>query len=557
MLFPNLFLAAVAVTTAYAGPCKPLTGKPSSLSPSEITLSFSTSSSETSNPGDSATSEGFDSQEVTSKSTLAIDTATSRDIPTTDITTPTIVASSLESVDSHVSSLGSTTLETTATDAIPIETTVKGAIEAPTSETSVEDTASLLTSTAAETTSITSETTTAAFCARSTTVISELEDDRDAIPFCVQYLSIATHTVTEYETLQPSSVFDYELITVTADAVTKIKTAYEGVTAIETAKETKTEWDTTTVTSTRSIDTISCLDSAYTYTPPVPTFEPARGALGERGESLEVVPVAFPNEWTEAETSLACECLSLEAPSTTTTIFQTSEPATMVVASTDVVTPIETYNEIITTTSVSTSTSTVTEKRTVTSTAWIVETTFAYNNNMAYRRYSSTFNAYVFNNGFTTTWFKSQTPLFSGYTTTFTFASRGTFTLSNGDSFDSGPAALLYNAYFYAKETGKYKFSIAETIDNWGYLWVNDAAYTWNQGAWAIEGRRTGSDPTLWKSGSYEINLNKGDAIPFTYLWANGGGRGNNDMTVIAPSGRSIPGMQGSTVQACNRGRFQ
>lgn len=124
------------------------------------------------------------------------------------------------------------------------------------------------------------------------------------------------------------------------------------------------------------------------------------------------------------------------------------------------------------------------------------------------------------------------------------------------DVFDPSQAALVVNAYFYAKETGKYKFKVPDTIDNWGYLWLRDAAYTWDTSAWAIQGTRTGSNPNLWKGGSYEIELKKSDAIPFTYLWANGGGCAGNDLRITTPSGRSIPGMEGSTVKACNAGKF-
>ncbi|KAF5670337.1 hypothetical protein FCIRC_8975 [Fusarium circinatum] len=132
----------------------------------------------------------------------------------------------------------------------------------------------------------------------------------------------------------------------------------------------------------------------------------------------------------------------------------------------------------------------------------------------------------------------------------------GSLTLGSSDTFDPSQAALLCNAYFHAKETGTYTFTIPNDIDNWGYLWVKDAAYTWNSGAWAIEGTRTGSNPALWNSGSYEVQLNKGDAIPFTYLWANGGGCGISDLRVTTLSGESIPGLVGSTVEACDLDKF-
>lgn len=67
-------------------------------------------------------------------------------------------------------------------------------------------------------------------------------------------------------------------------------------------------------------------------------------------------------------------------------------------------------------------------------------------------------------------------------------------------------------------------------FDNWGYFWLGDASYSWDSNSWVIEGSFSGPNPALWKTGgSYQVNLNKGDAIPFTYLWANGGGPGGSN----------------------------
>ncbi|KAH7143252.1 hypothetical protein DER46DRAFT_581526 [Fusarium sp. MPI-SDFR-AT-0072] len=271
--------------------------------------------------------------------------------------------------------------------------------------------------------------------------------------------------------------------------------------------------------------------------------------------SLEI-PEAIPSDWTEVQTSDICSCLDLEEPTTHTTITETVEPTTFITASTDVVTPIEEYTKVITTTSVSVFTSTATEKKTSTVTAWVVETTFADNNDIAYRRFNCPFNANIYDDGFATNYFKGKTPLSSGNTQTLQFSTCSTLSLSGSGTFDPSQVALLYNAYFYAKETGMYTFSVPDTIDNWGYLWVKDAAYTWNAGAWVIQGTRTGQNSQLWKGGSYQIQLKKGDAIPFTYLWANGGGCAGNDLSVRTPSGKSIPGMEGSTVKACHLNKF-
>ncbi|KAF5703308.1 hypothetical protein FMUND_13055 [Fusarium mundagurra] len=450
---------------------------------------------------------------ATTDSPTTEDTTGSATQPTTDTTEPTSGATTDPSTTQHTTTEGTTT-DTTA---------------APTS--------------------------TSEFCYDNAEVISMLAFDPVASPFCVSYLSMTTHTITDYATTDPTNVYQVDVATITADALTHIETNYDGVTAILTEFKTNIEWSEATVTSTRSIETIACLDSAYSYVAPVPTIERGTPHPEKRGQDAIDVPEAIPSDWTEAQTSDICSCLDIEEPTTHTTI-QTVEPTTFITTSTDVVTPIEEYTKIITTTSVSVFTSTVTEKKTSTVTAWVVETTFADNNDIAYRRFKCPFNADSYNNGFSTNHFKGKPVLSSGNAQTLQFSGCNSLTIPGSGTFDASQSALLFNAYFYAKETGMYTFSVPDTIDNWGYLWVKDAAYTWNSGAWAIEGTRTGQIPALWKGGSYQIQLTKGDAIPFTYLWANGGGCAGNDLSVRTPSGKSIPGMQGSTVKACHLNKF-
>ncbi|KAG5753715.1 hypothetical protein H9Q69_002968 [Fusarium xylarioides] len=435
--------------------------------------------------------------------------------PTTDTTEPASGTTTNPSTTQHTTTEGTTTESTTA---------------APTS--------------------------TSEFCYDNAYVISMLAFDPVASPFCVSYLSMTTHTITDYATSDPTNVYQVDITTITADALTHIETNYDGVTAILTEFKTNTEWSEATVTSTRSIETITCLDSAYSYVAPVPTIERGTPHPEKRGQDAIDVPEAIPSDWTEAQTSDICSCLDIQEPTTHTTVTETVEPTTFITASTDVVTPIEEYTKIITTTSVSVFTSTVTEKKTSTVTAWVVETTFADNNDIAYRRFQCPFNANVYDDGFTTNYFKGKPVLSSGNAQTLQFSACSSLTIPGSGTFDASQSALLYNAYFYAKETGTYTFSVPDTIDNWGYLWVKDAAYTWNYGAWAIQGTRTGQNSGLWKGGSYQIQLKKGDAIPFTYLWANGGGCAGNDLSVKTPSGKSIPGMAGSTVKACHLNKF-
>ncbi|KAM6513947.1 hypothetical protein FALCPG4_015137 [Fusarium falciforme] len=400
------------------------------------------------------------------------------------------------------------------------------------------------------------------FCYRNAAVISGLKDDPAATPFCAEYISLSTKTVTEYETVGPSSFYKFELTTVTGDAVTSIETALYAVTTVETVVETEIEWATDTITRTRSTDTITCLNSAYTHVPPVATVETAESPLitAERRSdegSLDPVgvPAGIPGDWIEAKTSLACSCLSLDAPTTTTTIFQTLEPTTLVSVSTDVVTPIEKHTELVTTTSVSTFKSTVTEKKTTTVTAYVVETTFAPNG-LLYRRYNNEFDAKVYDDGFTPSYFKDQDVLSTGHVTSLYFDNWGTgstLTLPGSGTFEASWSALVFNGFFFAEESGTFTFyCFGQTIDNWGYFWVGDAAYDWDTDSYAIEATRTGYDPTLWKGGFYRVELRKGDAIPITYLWANGGESARNDLVVVTPSGKQVQGSEGFLVQACD-----
>ncbi|EMT73408.1 hypothetical protein FOC4_g10004780 [Fusarium odoratissimum] len=480
MLFHKVFLAAAAVATTYAGPCKPVSSSASVSSSADASIPSSTVSVEVSDATRTATSESSGTEEATSSVTIGSETVTSG-----GSTTLATLLSNSGSV-----SEGLSTSETGSRSSDPTTDTIEPTSGATTDPSTTQHSTTEGTTTEATTAAPTS---TSEFCYDNAYVISMLAFDPVASPFCVSYLSMTTHTITDYATTDPTNVYQVDVATITADALTQA-----------------------TVTSTRSIETITCLDTAYSYTAPVPTFDRGGPSREKRGQDEIEIPEAIPSDWTEAQTSDICSCLDLEEPTTHTTITET--------------------------------TSTVT--------AWVVETTFADNNDIAYRRFTCPFNANVYDDGFTTNYFKGKTPLSSGNTQTLQFSTCSTLSLSGSGTFDPSQVALLYNAYFYAKETGMYTFSVPDTIDNWGYLWVKDAAYTWNVNAWAIQGTRTGQNSQLWKGGSYQIQLKKGDAIPFTYLWANGGGCAGNDLSVRTPSGKSIPGMAGSTVKACHLNKF-
>lgn len=85
-------------------------------------------------------------------------------------------------------------------------------------------------------------------------------------------------------------------------------------------------------------------------------------------------------------------------------------------------------------------------------------------------------------------------------------------------------------------------------------MWVGDVAYSlWNKENASLKSEGAWFGPSF--PGSFSIGLRNGDAIPITYLWANGGGPGKSGLEIRAPSGAIIEHV-GSFVQACGSGVF-
>lgn len=176
---------------------------------------------------------------------------------------------------------------------------------------------------------------------------------------------------------------------------------------------------------------------------------------------------------------------------------------------------------------------------------------------MSYRKYTHSFDADTTNSGFTASYFKTinydfQGNLQSPYFSTPFWPYGGSYLyLSDGNNFDASWAALLFNGFFVAKESGTYEFSSSgDSIDNWGYLWVGSAAYQWTDSNAAFMASRTGTDAFF--GGSYSIDMNKGDAVPITWLWANGGGPGQSDLTITTPSNLVIQGGSDNFAPPCS-----
>lgn len=216
-------------------------------------------------------------------------------------------------------------------------------------------------------------------------------------------------------------------------------------------------------------------------------------------------------------------------------------------------------------TSISTSTSitttTVIQTTTETVTAYAVATSvYTGGNGLNYRKFTHTFNADDLDTGFTSTFFKDLTPDWTGILDILTFAtvnwpSVTTLILPDGRNFDSSQAAMLLNGFFVAQEEGLYTLgSSGDYIDNWGYLWTGSNAYqNWNDDNTDFQASRTAPP---YVGGSVQIHMNQGDAIPLTWLWANGGGAGQSYFSITTPSGDFTTDTTGYFAAACNTNIF-
>lgn len=194
-------------------------------------------------------------------------------------------------------------------------------------------------------------------------------------------------------------------------------------------------------------------------------------------------------------------------------------------------------------------------------TAYAVATSvYTGGNGLSYRKFTHTFNADDPDTGFTSTAFKDLTPDWDGNLAILTFAtdnwpSGPTLRLPDGRSFDSSQAAMLLNGFFVAQEDGLYELgSSGDFIDNWGYLWTGSNAYqNWNDGNADFRANRVSAP---YEGGSVQIQMNQGDAIPLTWLWANGFGAGQSYFYIITPSGDYTTDTTGYFAAACNSNVF-
>ncbi|KAF9630898.1 hypothetical protein BFW01_g1769 [Lasiodiplodia theobromae] len=367
-----------------------------------------------------------------------------------------------------------------------------------------------------------------AFCSLNNNIVTALKQQSTATSYCSSYLSIATKTLSTTSTVTPTSVHVTTTSTVTGDPYITTETATETTSTDLYVTSTVVETDTTTLTLTTSTVTLSCLSSAYTAAATTSASNEKRGNVQNQKANVQPPkqlqranvaqnqrakvaqpranvqkPACLPSTWAAPAISSACSCLSIPTPSTTTTITTTLVAGTVTDTATQTLTPTETSS------------------------------------------------------GFTSTYFKTASVDFSGTLEDVDFSSPNWpsgsryITLPGNSQFDSAYAAVLMNGFFVAPVTGTYTISSSSSsIDNWGYLWKGDVAYsTWSDSNTAYQASRTGAG---YIGGRTSFTLSAGDAIPMTLLWANGGGVGQSTFIITLPSGSTVSDSTGYFAPGCD-----
>ncbi|KAF4535209.1 Gleya adhesin domain protein [Lasiodiplodia theobromae] len=420
-----------------------------------------------------------------------------------------------------------------------------------------------------------------AFCSLNNNIVTALKQQSTATSYCSSYLSIATKTLSTTSTVTPTSVHVTTTSTVTGDPYITTETATETTSTDLYVTSTVVETDTTTLTLTTSTVTLSCLSSAYTAAATTSASNEKRGNVQNQKANVQPPkqlqranvaqnqrakvaqpranvqkPACLPSTWAAPAISSACSCLSIPTPSTTTTITTTLVAGTVTDTATQTLTPTETSTVTTTETSTNTVTDYTTTTTTTTETAYATATTIS-TSGLAYRKYTHSYNADSSSSGFTSTYFKTASVDFSGTIEDVDFSSPNWpsgsryITLPGNSQFDSAYAAVLMNGFFVAPTSGTYTISSSSSsIDNWGYLWKGDVAYsTWSDSNTAYQASRTGAG---YIGGSTSFTLSAGDAIPMTLLWANGGGVGQSTFIITLPSGSTVSDSTGYFAPGCD-----
>lgn len=286
---------------------------------------------------------------------------------------------------------------------------------------------------------------------------------------------------------------------------------------------------------------------------------PAPGGIGA---TLSVPrPSGLPLSIPDVSVSIICSC----APLTSTVTVGGAGASTVTATNTIVAT-----SRGATTTSVRTITYTAPRGNPLTVTSTLTSTVAALatnivpsGNGLPYKEYDSPFNAYLKDSGFSANYYKSKTPNWSGVWNSLNYATpywpsmdvAFTLQLDRPQPWDASQAALLFQGFFVAPQSGTFTFTVPSAgNDNFAELWMGPLAYAWTDQTANFKSIRGAT--TTSTDGVFSITMNAGDAQPLTYLWANGGGAGRSSFSILLPDGTQPTDISRLFVPPCNGNVF-
>lgn len=445
-------------------------------------------------------------------------------------------------------------------------------------------------------------------CTPYSLIVNNLLVDPALIPFCGRYVKVPTTTVTR-AAVAPLTITS--AVTVTGPgAVTVISTNTITVPAVPA---TVTSTITSTLTTFSGTTQATCLTSAYAapvranakraeelerrqllggilgnIVGPAPTQTPAPStnvvlsaapgpiagvSIGISGPSPVAIsgvsgssnvprPTYIPLSIPDVTVSIICGCA---APTSTITAGGAAANTVTALATTTVNPRAGTVTSVRTVTYTPPAGNPLTVTSTVTTTVAALATAIVSNGNgLPYKKFASNFNAYLKDSGFNANYFKGRSVDWTGTTKTLNYATPfwpsmdvdETLQLDQASAWDASQAALLFQGFFLAPQTGTYTFTVPSSgNDNFAELWVGSPALSWNDQNAAFKAIRGAESSS--PDGVFSVTMNKGDATPFSYLWANGGGAGRSAFSILLPDGSQPTDISNLFVQPCNNQVFQ
>ncbi|KAH6653178.1 GLEYA domain-containing protein [Truncatella angustata] len=374
-------------------------------------------------------------------------------------------------------------------------------------------------------------------------VVTALSQAASATPFCSSYLGIKTSTA--YTTTTATS---YLTNTITSTTGTNTVTA-----------ETSTVPTITLDTVTAPISTYTATADAVTVTTCVADAAEKRGIRTTSTSTTKSgipTPDCLKNLATTA-VSLACSCLNVPTPTSTSTIISSVYPTTStttLVAATATTTPLTT--PYFTPTYTPSTTVTITPTSTAIYCPSPTPDLSCNNQGAEFAYYVSPFgvNRDGVYSQFDPTYFKSINPVVSGVAGSAGGISGSCPYTSSRFSFygyteNCNNIALNYRGYLYAGQTGTFTFEVS-SADDIVLVWAGAAAYSgWTRANALLDvtypeiGAGSGNGGSI--VGTYATTA--GTYIPLRILFSQGDGPFGFNVKVTAPDGTVVLSASSST----------